>query len=258
MDMPKYVLTISGSDSSGRAGMQTDNRAIHACGGYPLNVLTAVTVQGPTGVESVELMSADFVEQQLRSMLKSYPVKAIKSGMLGNADIVLRVAQVLSEYPEVPYVLDPVICSSSQAVLLEPAGVKFLRSLLMPRAILTTPNLDEVKLLSGFSDDVWEAGAKLAKGSGQVVLLKGGHASTANCDDWLFYPDGGRSCHSVERIQTNNSRGTGCALSSLIAAHLAREPCELERAIRAAKDQLSCSLYEHRNEAWQDAGPSFL
>lgn len=237
--------------------MQADNRAIHCCGCFPLNVLTAVTLQGPKGVESVELMSPDFVEQQLRSMLKSYDVKAIKSGMLGSVEIVCRVAQVLSEYPDIPYVLDPVMCSSSGTRLLEIEAIEALRTGLMPRATLTTPNLDEVEILSGIADDAWEAGAELARSSGQAILLKGGHATGENCDDWLFYPDGRRYCHRDERVETLNTRGTGCALSALIAAHLALEPYELESAIKSAKDQLSCSLYEHAKVGWKGGGPSF-
>ncbi|MGZ0657297.1 bifunctional hydroxymethylpyrimidine kinase/phosphomethylpyrimidine kinase [Coraliomargarita sp. W4R53] len=257
MDAPHAVLTISGSDSSGRAGMQTDNRAIHMMGAFPLNVVTAVTLQSPKGVEAVKMMSADFVEAQLRSILKSYRVRAIKSGMLGNAEIVRRVAKVLSEYPEIPYVLDPVICSTSGAVLLEPAGVEVLRSELMSRASLTTPNLDEIAILSGNTTDTSQAAADLAKACDQAILLKGGHSTGANCDDWLFHPDGRRYCYSDERIETRNTRGTGCALSALIAAYLASEPYELEDAIRSSKYLLSGSLFEHSKEAWKGAGPSF-
>lgn len=257
MDAPPYVLTISGTDSSGHAGMQTDNRAIHMVGAFPLNVLTAVTLQSPKGVEMVEMMSADFVEAQLRTILKSYRVRAIKSGMLGKAEVVRRVAQVLSEYPEIPYVLDPVIRSTSGAVLLESAGVEILRSKLMPRASLTTPNLAEVAILSGITEDASQAAADLAKASDQAILLKGGHSTAANCEDWLFYPDGQRYCYTDDRIQTRNTRGTGCALSALIAAHLAWEPYELQDAIQSSKSLLSGSLKEHSKEGWKVAGPSF-
>lgn len=256
MDTPPYVLTISGSDSSGRAGMQADNRAIHAVGGFPLNVVTAVTLQSPKGVQSIQMMDANFVEAQLRSMLKSYRVRAIKSGMLGNADIVRRVATVLSEYPDIPYVLDPVLCSSSGAALLEPAGVEVLRSLLMPRATLTTPNLDELEILCEQTVDAFEGAAQLASTCGQSILVKGGHATGPKCEDWLFYPDGRRHCFSEERIDTRNTRGTGCALSALIAAHLGWEPDELEDSITAAKDQLAAALWEHSKEAWKGGGPS--
>jgi hydroxymethylpyrimidine/phosphomethylpyrimidine kinase len=254
---PPYVLTISGSDSSGRAGMQTDNRAILNAGAFPLNVVTAVTLQGPKGVEAVEMMSADFVEAQLRSLLKAHRVRAIKSGMLGNAEIVRRVAKVLSDYPDIPYVLDPVLCSSSGAVLLESDAVTVLRSLLIPRATLTTPNLEEIAILSGISDDAWAAAEDLATACGQAILVKGGHSIGSACDDWLFYPDGRRYCHRDDRVVTQNTRGTGCALSALIAAHLAYEPYELESAIQSAKDLLSCSLSEHSKEGWKGGGPSF-
>ena len=216
MHPPPYVLTISGSDSSGHAGMQTDNRAIHSVGAFPLNVLTAVTLQGPQGVEAVEQMSADFVEAQLRLILKNYRVRAIKSGMLGSAEIAARVAQVLSSYPDIPYVLDPVLCSSSGAVLLPSDAVGILRSRLMPRASLTTPNVDELAALSGGQiSEANSAAAQLAEVCGQAVLLKGGHREGAHCDDWLFYADGRRRCYREPRIETRNTRGTGCALRAI-------------------------------------------
>ncbi|MFQ3242610.1 MAG: hydroxymethylpyrimidine/phosphomethylpyrimidine kinase [Lentimonas sp.] len=257
MDTPPYVLTISGSDSSGRAGMQTDNRAIHAVGAFPLNVVTAVTLQSPTGVESIQMMDADFVEAQLRSILKAYRVRAIKSGMLGNTEIVRRVAQVLAEYPDIPYVLDPVLRSTSGAALLEPDGVAVLRSLLMPRATVTTPNLDELEILCEGAGDVFEAAAQLASACRQSILVKGGHATGPDCEDWLFYPDGRRSCFCAKRIKTRNTRGTGCALSALIAAYLAWKPDELEDSIAAAKDQLAAALREHSQEVWKGGGPNF-
>ena len=257
MNAPPLVLTISGSDSSGHAGMQTDNRAIHAVGGFPLNVLTAVTLQSPKGVEVVEMMSVDFVEAQLRSMLKNYRVRAIKSGMLCSEDIVHRVAEVLSEYPDIPYVLDPVLCSSSGAMLLEPAAVEALRLKLMPRACLTTPNLEEVAILSGKSENPYQAAADLSVACGQAILLKGGHATGAQCEDCLYHPGGRQYCFTEARVQTRNTRGTGCALSALIAAHLAWEPYELEDGIRSAKALLSGELQEHSKECWKRAGPSF-
>jgi hydroxymethylpyrimidine/phosphomethylpyrimidine kinase len=177
--------------------------------------------------------------------------------MLGNTEIVRRVAQVLAEYPDIPYVLDPVLCSTSGTALLEPAAVEVQRSLLMPRATLTTPNLDELEILCEEAVDVFEGASQLASTCRQSILVKGGHATGTDCEDWLFYPDGRRHCFSEERIETRNTRGTGCALSALIAAHLAWEPYELESAIRSSKEQLSCSLNEHRHEGWKAGGPSF-
>lgn len=251
---PTYVLTISGSDSSGGAGLQADNRGIHAVGAFPLNVLTAVTIQTPKGVEAVELLSAETVAMQLRLMLKRYPVAAIKSGMLGSVEIVRSVAAVLEAWPEIPYILDPVLGSTSGQSLLEPEAVDCVRSRLMPRALLTTPNLDELVILAGGAS--LEAAAALARACGQMLLVKGGHASSAECEEWLIDGEGRRECFMGQRVATANLRGTGCALSAMVAGGVA-QGATLSNAVNQAKGLLSHSLQQHAEETWGSVGPGF-
>jgi len=259
--VPRYVLTISGSDSSGGAGMQADNRAILAGGAFPLNVLTAVTLQAPAGVIAVNCLPAAFVEQQLRALLQAYPVAAIKSGMLGNAAIARRVADVLADFPEIPYLLDPVLRATSGYPLLDRIGTTIVRERLMPRATLTTPNLDELAILANRAvpddDAMLAAGLALASDTGRPLLVKGGHRAGPYCRDWLLCPDGKRKDFSARRVDSINTRGTGCALSALIAGRLAQGE-RLEAAIAYAKRRLGTSLRSQARRAWSGAGPAMI
>lgn len=261
MDMPAYVLTISGSDSSGGAGMQADNRAILAAGAYPLNVLTAVTLQTPDGVEAVDVLSPEFVERQLRSLLRAYPVAAVKSGMLGSGAVAQAVAAVLSGVAPIPYVLDPVLCATSGAALLDAEGLAVVRDRLLGRAVLTTPNLDELAVLSGRplldAAHMADAAVALACRSGGAVLVKGGHGHGPCCVDRLFWPDGRCEVFAGSRIDSTNTRGTGCALSALIAARLALGD-ELVAAVATARRLLGASLRAQAGRAWTGPGPAML
>jgi len=241
--------------------MQTDNRAILAAGAFPLNVLTAVTLQAPAGVIAVRCLPAAFVEQQLRTLLQAYPVAAIKSGMLGNAAIARRVADVLADFPEIPYLLDPVLRTTSGYPLLDRIGVTIVRAYLMPRATLTTPNLDELAILANRvvpdGAAILAAGLALANDVGRPLLVKGGHCAGPYCRDWLLYPDGQRKIFSARRVDSVNTRGTGCALSALIAARLARGE-RLEAAVAYAKRRLGASLRAQARRAWRGAGPAMI
>ena len=259
MQAPVFVLTISGSDSSGGAGLQADNRAILAAGAFPLNVITAVTLQTPAGVEAVECISAPFVVNQLRRLLDAYPVAAVKSGMLASQAIAEGCAEVLEDFPEIPYVLDPVLLSTSGHPLLPASAVALLRDRLMPRATLTTPNLDELFALapSAAGADPVRVGLELAKACGQSMLIKGGHRGGDACEDWLLGPGGTRESFTSERINSNNLRGTGCALSSAIAARLAGG-YSLSAAVKWAKAMLADSLKRNATTKWTGAGPAML
>ncbi|MDQ8184771.1 bifunctional hydroxymethylpyrimidine kinase/phosphomethylpyrimidine kinase [Pelagicoccus sp. SDUM812002] len=257
MPGPFYVLTVSGSDSSGGAGLQADNRAILAADAFPLNVITAVTVQTSAGVRAVQSVPADFVARQLHELLQAYPVAAVKSGMLVDVEIVEVLASAFEMYPRVKYVCDPVLRASSGRSLLTSDGVALLREQLMPRAILTTPNLEELAILSGQTEPDLSAGQTLAQELGQAILLKGGHASGSECSDWLIRPDAEPQCFNAPRIQSKNTRGTGCALASGIAARIA-QGVPLSMAIENAKAQLQESLQAHIGEDWTGDGPGFL
>ncbi len=239
-----YVLTVSGSDSSGCAGLQADNRAIHAAGAMPLNVLTATTLQTPDGLLATRLADPAEVEQGITSLLEAYPVRTVKIGMLGSAAIVEAVARALADSAERPFVvLDPVLQTSSGSALLDPAGVEVLNGQLLPLAGLVTPNLPERRQLR-VPDSV-------------AVLLKGGHADSAECVDQLTLPDGQTLEFSAARVDTLNTRGTGCALSAGIAAYLA-QGSDLPTACQLAKSQLHDSLSRHADQRFTGPGPSFL
>lgn len=238
-----YVLTVSGSDSSGCAGLQADNRAIHAVGAMPLNVVTASTLQTPAGVLELGLADPAVVAKHLRSLLEAYPVKAIKIGMLGSASLVEVLAQVLADFPDPFVVLDPVIRSSSGHDLLDSLGVATLNAQLMPHVDLVTPNLaEQIDILPGEHSS---------------VLIKGGHAEGPICTDVLILPDGSSQEFSSERVDTLNLRGTGCVLSAAIAAYIAKGKT-LEEAVRAGKRLLQRALECGVENVFHGGGPSFI
>ncbi len=238
-----YVLTVSGSDSSGCAGLQADNRAIHFAGAMPLNVISANTLQTPAGVLESIPTAATVLEKQMRALLEAYPVRAVKLGMLGTAAIVEAMARVLADYPEVFVVLDPVVLSTSGQSLLEDAGLQILNERLLPLVALVTPNLDESELLH--------------PPAGCPVLVKGGHGEGADAVDVLYLKGGESVEFSQSRIATENARGTGCALSSLIAAYVA-QGLELVPAIRRAKQELHAALCRNRSVSFDGPGPAFV
>ncbi|ADE55715.1 Phosphomethylpyrimidine kinase [Coraliomargarita akajimensis DSM 45221] len=236
-----YVLTVSGSDSSGCAGMQADNRAIHAAGAMPLNVISANTLQTPEGVVSVDFVEPTLIEKQMRALLDAYPVAAVKLGMLGQAAIVDAVAGVLADYPTVFVVLDPVLLSSSGAQLLDSEGLAVLNSALMPHVDLLTPNLDEQ--------------VHVLPAAETAVLVKGGHADGDVCEDVLIRPKVAPVSYRAQRVETVNARGTGCTLSSGIAARVA-QGIELAEACQLAKDALTESLRANMAKCFTGAGPA--
>lgn len=219
------ALTIAGSDSSGGAGIQADLKAFSALGVYGASVLTAVTAQNTRAVTHIHDIPLDVVEGQIAAVLDDLDVGAIKIGMLSSPEIVACVARALASYAG-PVVLDPVIVSKSGAKLLRDEAVAALRETLLPRATLVTPNLPEVAALLGEEPASEEAG-RLEQGRrlmalGPGVLMKGGHADGDVCVDLLLAPDAAPLRLAAPRLATKNTHGTGCTLSSAIAAGLAR------------------------------------
>ena len=258
---PPYVITVSGSDSSGAAGVQADNRAIHATGAFPLNVVTALTLQAGQGVQSVEITPPELVRMHLLNLINTYPVEVVKAGMLGSSGNVQVLSDMLNLYPEIRLVLDPVLEASSGRPLLDSEGVAALRDQLIPKAFLVTPNLPELFQLvpteegnSGAKER--EAARWLIEQGCQALLVKGGHRGGSSSEDRLYV---GHGCevYTASRILSKNTRGTGCSLASLIAGHLA---CgrSLQESVDLAKNQLSESLSARSKEDWLGAGPAFL
>jgi len=232
------ALTIAGSDSSGGAGIQADLKTFTALGVYGASVLTALTAQNTRGVDDVLPIAPAFVRAQIDSVLSDLDVKAVKTGMLANADVILAVAEILEGNAEIPLVCDPVMVATSGDVLLEPDAIGALRERLIPRASLLTPNIPEAARLLGCPEatdlDEMARQAEALRAFGcAAVLLKGGHGSGKTATDILAHA-GGIVPLEAPRIETPNTHGTGCTLSAAIAALLAAgEP--LEQAVRRAK-----------------------
>ena len=235
------AMTIAGSDSGGGAGIQADLKAFSALGVYGASCITAVTAQNTRAVTAVHTLPDDMVAEQIRTVLDDITVDAIKIGMLSTPGVIEAVARALTDYHG-PVVLDPVMVAKSGDRLLQDDAVEALRALLLPRADLLTPNLPEAATLLGQSpaDDETpsrrQGEALLALGA-RAVLLKGGHASGATCVDWLLRPGAEPLSLQAPRIDTANTHGTGCTLSSAIAAGLARG-LALEAAVTEAHDYL--------------------
>jgi hydroxymethylpyrimidine/phosphomethylpyrimidine kinase len=220
------VLTIAGFDSSGGAGIQGDIKTISALGCYATSVLTALPVQNTYGVRSVYPIPAEVVGAQLQTILDDIFPDAIKIGMVHTTDVVEAIVNTLQQYPEVPVVFDPVMVSTSGHRLVEDSTVKAIVKKLFPLAAVITPNLDEATVLTGMPvhtlDDMRIAGKKLMELGARSILLKGGHLDTTQLTSLYFTNDGKVQEYSFEKIDTQNTRGTGCALSSAIASYIAR------------------------------------
>ncbi len=253
------ALTIAGSDSSGGAGIQADLKTFSALGVYGASVLTALTAQNTVGVQAVELVPPAFVAAQMTSVLSDLDVGAIKTGMLANTAIIETVVAELRSHASLPVVVDPVMVATSGDSLLAPEAVDAVRRLLIPQAVLITPNLPEAAKLLGGSIAETEADARaqleqLAKLGSSAVLLKGGHGAGRDAVDLLFC-NGKVTRLASERIATNNTHGTGCTLSAAIAALLARG-APLEDAVARAKTYVHRAIAAAANIALgHGAGP---
>lgn len=242
------VLIIAGSDSGGGAGIQADIKTVTLMGGYAATAVTAITVQDTLGVTGVHPIPLDVIEAQARAVLDDIGADAIKTGMLGSVEVVERVAAIL-DTTDAPAVIDPVMIAKGGASLLAEAAIGAVRSLMIPRAGLLTPNAPEAEALTGIVvedlDDQYRAGEALLELGAQAVLIKGGHVPGPVVIDLLLTPDGGLRLEGP-RIETRNTHGTGCTLASACAAGLALgKPLEtavaeawtyVEQAIRHAPD----------------------
>ena len=231
------ALTIAGSDSGGGAGIQADLKTFAALGVYGMTAITAVTVQNTKGVSGYEELSPQLVADQIRAVVTDIGVDAAKTGMLASAVIVEAVADAVAETRVPNLVVDPVFMSKHGHPLLADDAVAALRERLLPLAILVTPNLPEASGLAGFRVDsaasMKEAAEAIRSFGPTAVLVKGGHLSGERSDDLFF--DGIRLLWvEGERIDTPNTHGTGCVLSSAIAAYLARGD-DLLAAVRKGK-----------------------
>lgn len=238
------VLTIAGSDSSGGAGIQADIKTMSALGVYAASVITAVTAQNTTGVFDTYVLPPSIIQSQIRAVLSDIFPRAIKIGMLGKGQSATAVADALAEC-DLPIVLDPVMVSTSGHRLADPQAVSVIRERLLPQVLLVTPNLPEAEELAGIKiltpTDMRHAAQRILELGVQAVLIKGGHASGSTKRDFLLQRDGQELTLEATTVLTPNTHGTGCTLSSAIAAELALG-CSLSQAVQLAKHYLHQAL----------------
>lgn len=240
------VLTIAGSDSGGGAGIQADIKAISATGGYACSVITAITAQNTLGVSDIFAIPVEHIEKQLDAVFSDLNVVAVKVGMLADADIIKVVADKIKQYRPKFLVVDPVMVATSGDLLLQQSAINTLKTALLPLADIITPNLPEGAALIGSkiptNEDEMNAmvGALRLLGA-RSVLLKGGHLEQdQNSNDLLILPEGVERI-SAKRINTRNTHGTGCTLSSAIASYLAQGH-EFVEAVTRAKHYISQAI----------------
>jgi hydroxymethylpyrimidine/phosphomethylpyrimidine kinase len=254
------VLTIAGSDPSGGAGIQADLKAFSALGAYGTSVITALTAQSTQGVTGVHPVPAGFIRLQLETLLDDVAIDAVKIGMVASREVAETLGEVLARQRPRWIVLDPVMVAKSGDRLVDDAGIQAVREILVPLADLITPNLPEAAvLLDGPVPGTRNAMAAMAPALGALgagaVLLKGGHLHGECCPDLLVSTDGETRWMEGARVATDNLHGTGCSLSSAIAARLAQGDA-LPDAVAASKQWLAAALAESRRlDVGQGHGP---
>lgn len=242
----RRVLTIAGSDSGGGAGIQADIKSISANGCFATSAITAITAQNTLGVNAVEGLSIDILEGQIEAVLSDIGTDSVKIGMLHSAEVVRSVARLLRKYGIKDVVLDPVMVSTSGHKLIEDSAIAVLKSDLMPLARVITPNIPEAEILLGEpiekQGDLPGAARRLAQQYGVSVLLKAGHLVDDELIDIFYNNETGEVIElSARRVDTPNTHGTGCTLSSAFAAQLAKG-LPLTEAARAAKAYINSAI----------------
>lgn len=240
----KSALTIAGSDSSGGAGIQADIKTMSALGVYAQTVITALTAQNTLGVRDVLVIDAHFVREQIDCVFEDITPQAVKIGMIASPDLVYAIADGLRAHQAQRVVLDPVMVATSGAALSSDATVQATVEALFPLADVVTPNLPEAEVLADMRiqtpQDAEEAARRIQAKGAAAVLVKGGHGVN-EANDYLLTADGAGAWLSAERIATKNTHGTGCTLSSAIAAYLAQD-VNLAKAVACAKEYLTGAL----------------
>jgi hydroxymethylpyrimidine/phosphomethylpyrimidine kinase len=239
------VLVVAGSDSGAGAGVQADIKTVLALGGYATTALTALTAQNTLGVHGIMAVPPSFVRRQMEVVLDDIGADCIKTGMLHSAaalDVVVEV--IAARAAGVPLVVDPVLAASDGTLLLDEAALDAVKSRLIPRATVLTPNLPEAEILTGMRlrdlDDMKRAAAMLAALGSRCVLLKGGHMPGAMVRD-VFFDEKGMAVIESPRIETRHTHGTGCTLAAGIAVGLAQGMAPLA-AVRRARLYLTAAI----------------
>ena len=236
---PPQVLVFAASDPTSGAGIQADILTLASLGCHPLTALTAVTVQDTTGVSSMQPLSAEMLEQQARAVLEDMPVAAFKIGLLGSVENVLAVAEIVSDYPEIPLIFDPVLASGRGDELSGEEIIAAMREMLLPQTTIITPNAPEARRLAESDEDENEpsldvCAARLIEMGAQYVLITGTHENTPLVVNTLYNDQGVLRHDRWERLP-GSYHGSGCTLASAIAGCIAGG-ASIEEAVRDAQD----------------------
>lgn len=245
MKTMKTALSIAGTDPTGGAGAQADLKTMTVNGVFGMSVITALVAQNTTGVRAVQESTPEFLRQQLDAVFEDIVPDAVKIGMVSSSELIRVIAERLRYYKARNVVVDPVMVATAGSALIQNDAVQTMIRELFPLAAVITPNIPEAEVLSGMSirtkAEMEAAAAKINASCGCAVLLKGGH-SVNDAND-LLCADGCLQWFEGRRIENPNTHGTGCTLSSAIAANLAKG-YPLEQAVQRAKDYLSAALAE--------------
>ncbi len=239
-DLPPIVLVFAATDPSGGAGLQADIMTLSSMGCHPLSVITAVTIQDTMGVDDLSAIEPEWVIDQARCVLEDMPVAAFKIGLLGNIEQIAAIAEVVSDYPEVPLVLDPVLASGRGDELVTEEMVIALRELLIPQTTILTPNSLEARRLAaedgdeGEGPDLAECAKRIIASGCEYVLVTGTHENTAQVVNTLYGQNGVVRSDSWQRLP-GTYHGSGCTLASAIAATIANG-LEVSDAVKDAQE----------------------
>ncbi|MFC4870461.1 bifunctional hydroxymethylpyrimidine kinase/phosphomethylpyrimidine kinase [Negadavirga shengliensis] len=239
------VLSIAGSDSGGGAGIQADLKTMSALGCFGTTAITAVTVQNTLGVKGIHAIPVDIIRAQIEAVMDDLRPKAIKIGMVNRPEVAEMLGETLGRWENVPVVFDPVMVASSGDRLIEEKAVSMLRKHLLPLATLITPNLDEAGIITERSirscGEMVEAAQRTLELGAKNVLIKGGHLAGDVLYDVLLLANGEQEQFKSRRIDTKNTHGTGCTLSTAIACGLAKG-FSIKTAVDRARDYLQKAL----------------
>ncbi len=236
---PPAVLTFAASDPSGGAGLQADLLTLASMGCHPLSVITAITVQNTSGVEGIQAIDADWVSDQARAILEDIPIAAFKLGVMGSAENIAAIAEIVSDYPEIPLIFDPVLSSARGDEFADEEALDAMREMIIPQTTVITPNSPELRRLMALNDDDEEMSherlaRRLTDLGAEYVLVTGTHDATLEVINTLY---GDRGVMRADRWQRlpGSYHGSGCTLASALAATIARG-MDIEEAVREAQE----------------------
>ena len=241
---PPAVLSFAATDPSGGAGIQADILTLASMGCYPLSVITAITVQNTSGVEAISPVDADLIADQARAILEDIPVAAFKIGVLGSAETVAVIAEIVSDYPEIPLILDPVLASGRGDEFANEDTLAAIKELLVPQCTIITPNTPELRRLVLEEDEdilsIEKLSMRLIEMGCEYVLVTGTHESTPDVINTVFFEKGVVRSDTWQRLP-GSYHGSGCTLASALAATIARG-LDISEAAREAQEYTWQSL----------------